>query len=235
MIKRLILFIFLFSFQNLIAQDSLSHIIEKWVEQEEHLRDIDLSSGFFHENCSLLGIFGSNNYKLNIRFDSVSLSQINQIYYVEGRSLLNDKITSFKGELAIQHIELLDIDQMWLVVSGSYNLVEEGGGVFKGLLKKYLSYDSKVYNKAIFEDIDAEVGNKEGFAGVWIDPNNHKQYRCLFGFHRYPQSLAQDFDRNGGEPLINVKFKEYGWKTWFEIRKGYSFYSNTDCEDDWWK
>ena len=97
MIKKLFILFLICLAYDTIAQDSLSSGIKQWFG-EDIGSDINLSSGFYYEDCSYLGIFGKNNYKFNIRFDSVSRKSFTQIYYVEGRSLLEGKITRFKGE-----------------------------------------------------------------------------------------------------------------------------------------
>lgn len=217
-----------------IAQDSLSSGIKRWFS-EDMGSEVNIASGFYYQECSYLGIFGKNNYKFNIRFDSVSQQSGTQNYYVEGRSLLNDKIVSFKGELKVEHLDLYFIEPLSLAVRGSYHFVEENGGVFKGVFRKYISATNRDKGNPIFGNIDGEVSHKEGFAGVWIDPENAKEYRCLFGFYRYPEILADDFDTKGGEPHIHPKYKSFGWDSFFQKQEGHGIYTNVECSYDWWK
>lgn len=234
MIKKILFLFLIFLSHKTTAQDSLTTEIREWFNQDFE-SDIDLSSGFYQSDCSYLGIFGNNNHKFNIRFDSVSLKNYTQIYYVEGRSILNNKITPFKGELKVTHIDLLFFDPLSLVASGSYLLTEEDGGVFKGVFRRHLTLNDKVADRKTFDNIQAEVSWKEGFAGSWIDPKNGTEYRCHFGFYRYPEILTGDFDTKGGEPHIHPKYQSFGWDNYFEKQNGHGVYSNTECDYDWWK
>lgn len=234
MLKKIIFVLILVSSSEVFGQDSLTSAIKKWFSEDIE-SDINLASGFYYDDCSYLGIFGNNNYKFNMRFDSVGRKSFTQIYYIEGRSLLRGKVVSFQGEIEVDRIELYFIEPLSLVISGSYRFVEKSGGVFEGVFRKYMSNINRGSGNPIFGNIDAEIGHKEGFAGIWIDPKTAKDYKCLFGFNSYPEILAHDFDLNGGVPSINPDYKKHGWSEFFEKNEDRGFYGNTECNYDWWK
>jgi len=236
---KMIIFLFvLFSLESM-AQKDLRKSIEYWLGESndcEFLRK-DFSSAFNYEECSYLGIFGKNKYKINIRFDTI-LKISDENYLVIGQSKLKNKIVGFKGEIKINSLEFYNYNNyeplnVCLVVTGTYEFVEsdENRGVFSGNFRKYVHYYLK--NDSISVNLDFEVSSNEGFAGSWVNPKSGKEYSCHFGFHRYPSSLAGDFDQ-GGEPNIDPKYKPFGWESYFKQRQGYGSYSNTDCQDKWW-
>lgn len=233
-LKSILIISLIYPSLKTVAQDIVSAEVKQWFI-EDMGSQVDIASGFYYDNCSYLGIFGENHHKFNIRFDTIYQKHGTQNYYIEGKSILNGKIAPFKGELNVEHLDLYYTKPLSLAVSGSYYLVEENGGVFKGVFRKYMSNKTRDIEKLSFGNIDGEVSHKEGFAGVWIDPISKKQYQCLFGFYRYPETLAIGFDTKGGEPHIHPKFRSYGWNEFFEKQNGHGVYTNVECNYDWWK
>ena len=233
--NKVTIFILIFSINNLSAQTLFKEKVDRWANDIPECR-VNISSTFYYENCSYLGVFGKNYYKINIRFDSVWQKENKRKYHVEGKSFLNDKICPLKGELAIDHLELIDIQpeisELILMATGTYQLTEKDGGVFSGKFKKMFSY--RMGDAPQFKEPDEETGEREGFAGVWTDPSNGNEYPCHFGFKQYPEVLTGDFDA-GGEPNIDPKYKTYGWARYFEKRNGFAYYTNIECDNDWWK
>lgn len=236
MIKKAFILLLICSSHQIIAQDSLTADIKQWVMRKDPQSVMDISSGFYYDDCSYLGAFGKNRYKINIRFDSVKEKGGTQNYYIEGSSLLKKKVTPFKGILHVDHLDLLHVEdgfyELIAVATGTYTLTEDTGGVFKGVFRKYFSYHE---DNQTFKEANMEVSDYEGFAGVWIDPSNGKEYDCHFGFQRYPLSLVGDFEINGGEPSINPDYKKHGWDAYFKKNGGHGFYGNTECNYNWWK
>lgn len=105
-IKVFAFVIFVLFSLNSNAQTDLEKSIEKWEQESGYsvFYNKDFSSAFINKGCSYLGIFGENNYKINIRFDNVS-KKSNKNYSVVGQSKLKNKIVSFNGEINIEHIE----------------------------------------------------------------------------------------------------------------------------------
>lgn len=229
------LFLLIISITNAAAQSNLNEKVNKWSNGVPEYR-VDISSIFYYENCSYLGVFGKNNYKINIRFDTVWQKEGARNYFIEGKSFLNGKICSLEGELTVNHLELMDvqpdISELTLVATGTYKLTEKEGGIFTGNFRKYFSY--QVGDGSPFKEINEETGDREGFAGVWTDSSAGKEYACYFGFKQYPEALTGDFDA-GGEPNIDPKYKTYGWANYFEKRNGFAYYNNIECDDIWWE
>ncbi len=236
--KRFILFTLVYLIQYIVfvhigmTQEMKKDALSTWANENiEH--DLDISQAFYYEDCSYLGIFGENKYKINIRFDSVWIRGVN-IYVVEGKGYLKGKVSKFQGLINLEHIDIVtgqaSQSEIIFLASGTYHFTEVEGGIFTGHFKKHFTYD--VRSKIISNYVDMELGENEGFGGVWISPSSQKSYRCHFGFANYPSSLADDFDA-GGEPNIDLKYKKYGWEEYFS-KTGYAPYFSTDCEDDWW-
>mgnify|MGYP001226816046 FL=1 len=223
-----------------VAQKDMLSDIEIWKNQTDYIQFLnnnDVSPAFFYEDASYLGIFGENKYKINIRFDEVS-KESDEIYSVIGQSRLKGKIVGFTGEINIERIEFvhldIDMNELWLVLVGTYNFFEDDKkGVFQGSYRKYLIYSWKD-NSIIPADNHMELSDSEGYAGVWKNLDSMKEYSCLFGFSRYSEELGGDFDNRGGEPIINLKYKNSGWETQYTHEVNIGYYWNVDSNDKWW-
>jgi len=239
--KILIIGLMLFSIVG-NAQNNIENSIEKWKNQTDYIQFLnnnDVSPAFFYENASYLGIFGENNYKINIRFDQVSkISDKN--YSVKGKSRLKEKVVGFNGEINIERIELINMDinykELCLILIGTYKFQEDDeNGVFRGSYRKYLIYSWKD-NTIISADSHMELSDNEGFAGNWESLVSGKVYSCHFGFSRYSKEFGGDFDNRGGEPIINLKYKTSGWETQYTPESGnIGYYWNVDRYDKWWE
>ncbi|MBI9053601.1 MAG: hypothetical protein JEY96_07265 [Bacteroidales bacterium] len=221
------------------AQKDTENSIEKWKNQSDYiefLNNNDVSPAFFYNDASYLGMFGENKYKINIRFDKVSkISDEN--YSVIGKSRLKGKIVGFTGEINIEHVEFNNIDidskELWLVLIGTYKFLEDDkNGLFHGSYRRYLIYSWKD-NSIITADSHIELSDLEGYAGTWESVVSGKVYSCHFGFNRYSEELGGDFDNRGGEPLMNSKYKKFGWSSHFATEYLGS-YGNVDRYDKWW-
>jgi len=224
------------------SQDSYNSldVIDAWKNNSNYCEFLynDFSSVFYYDQCSYLGVFGRNKRKIHIRLDSV-FKVTSDRYSVVGSSLLKENVCLFKGEIKIERIEFVHLDvegsELWLALVGSYKFAEDNscGGIFQGKYRKYFVYnwqDKKIQHA----DSYMELGEEEGFAGVWIDEKKGKSYPCHFGFYRYPSELAGDFDYGGGEPIINPKYRSYGWEPYFQ-EGNLGFYRQRDCKDQWWE
>lgn len=238
-----IIFIIIIARQIAGAQTKLELNIEKWKNYtyyNEFFND-DLSSGFYYDSCSYCGIFGTNRTKINMRFNSI-LKKSGERYEVKGKDILKGKICSFVGNLVIERLEIVYLDEnndeALLLAVGKYNFVEngstKGSGVFFGSFRKYIMYSWKNH-KFFPADGYTERGSEEGFAGFWKNSSNNSTYECHFGFERYPEDIAGDFDIGDGEPIINPKYKEYGWNSNFEMNgeNEWGYYWSLDCSK-WW-
>ncbi len=225
---------------SLIGQD-LSKDFEEWKNQPNNyiiLDDqVDLTSIIYLDSCSYVGVFGANRHKFNMRFDLVKKVSTTQ-YNVQGKSLLKGEICFFNGKMNIERIEFnrYTSNELYLAAIGSYQFEEEceKGGVFKGIFRIYFHYD--IVTKKIYDDNNTEEYNySRGFVGNWIDSMNKNYYPCHFGLMRYPPEIGGDFDDGGGEPIINPKYRQYGWESHFESESGnLGFYWPIDCKNKWW-
>lgn len=197
----------------------------------------DLSSLVYLDNCSYVGVFGANRYKINMRFDSVYKKSDNQ-YSIKGKSILKGKICSFKGEMNLEKIELNRCyeTELYLVAIGNYSFQEtcNKGGVFYGVFRLYFHYN--LVTKELNDDGNTEEYNySRGFVGNWVDSLSQNYFPCHFGLMRYTMKIGGDFDDGGGEPIINPKYKKYGWESHFDLEhNSVGFFSPVDCDNKWW-
>lgn len=196
----------------------------------------DLSNAFYYKNDSYLGVFGKNNYKINIRFDTIVKGSPTK-YEIIGKSLLKNKSCEFTGVLEIERIELFFINnlkmEVVLLAVGEYELKESSadGGEFIGVFRKYFVYSLKDGTISPYVDYDFEF--EEGYAGIWKNYSDTYTYPCNFGFFRYPKKLVPNFEIGYVEPRINPIYRNNGWESFFI--EGYSYYSNIETENTWWK
>lgn len=225
-------------FVNTIHSQQKNHEINEWKHNVRYSQflGMDLSSIFFRKECSYVGVFGKNFQKIYMRFDTVE-RKTNQHYSVKGESMLKSVKCLFDGTLDIDQIELLLIEhnRLYLVAVGDYEFRENNkNGIFKGSFRKYFVYSINE-NKLQFLDGYTEFGDMGGWLGIWTQQKTGAEYDCLFGFDRLPPSWGNDFDDGGGEPIINPKYKNYGWESHFDSEhSNLGFYLPMDCDNKWW-
>lgn len=137
----------------------------------------------------------------------------NEIYVVNGYSILKDNEVGFSGTIRPIHAfkyleEGLDMPEVVIVSEYEFNELDEGDGTFIGTLASSCHYTSD----SLYLDtrsVSAEYRNNT-YVGVWTNSDKNQTYKCVWGRGRLPYTY--DFDIGTSEPYVNEKYRKYGWE-----------------------
>lgn len=202
----------------------------------------DLSQVFIHNQEENLGIFGDDNYRFYIIFDSV-IKKNDSLYQVIGRTNFKNNLNNFEGFIKIDSLvkfnlsenelneiefakEQGDVDFLNRYKYEKFKLVgnyqfneskdEKGSGVYIG---KFESFVFLKDNKLIYDDI--ELSNNDSyynnhFTGIWkSNMTGIEKINCWANF-RIPCSKGLDI--GSAEFVPSEKFLIKGWGNYYKAR-----------------
>jgi hypothetical protein len=222
----------------------------KWFSKEENVLsqfiNYDFSSIWLTENRQQNGVLGRNYQRIQFHFSTITRSLTDSsIYFVEGKSKVNNNICNFNVEIKLIKLFVMDCEE-WAEfnfkcgnVFARYTFYEDStenhSGIFTGIVESCVYVDNIKKAVLLDESFDGADGYwNNTFVGIWTNYKTKQSKKCIWGDYRLPFTF--DFDCGDGEMIVCDEYVKNGWQT-YNNGSEYIQVNNDKWElkDKWWK
>jgi hypothetical protein len=242
---------------KLLLEPFNNNVIQK-EELFPEFKAYDFSNLWTENSINTLGFIGNNYQRIKIKFLLIIKSDREpNIYYILGKSKVNNNICQFLGKIEIVSIrEIINNEELTLleeakkqndeeairrfshqkfIILGKYVFNEDSKknetGIFCGNFRSSFYLDG---NSIVFDNLcnQSDTFSNNQFFGTWTCYKNHQVKKCNWGEFRIPYS--GDLDIGVGVFSPNMKYINNGWESYYEANFKNDKNSQVEENHVWW-